>query len=213
LVAEISSRSDLKRPSCRWKTKLTLDDNGILSSSFMEKMIHFEVDGDSLLIKGVDAEADGVLSFFCNGGASLKNSYIKLEETLNTSQISNFTFDQELKLQGITFEIKATEQNPYTVLSLGTKGLETDSTPIVHKVDGGYIKSEIEDLNSDGWPEIVIYFNSFGPEMKASLIGYSVNNGKSISQISMPEISEAASTGYQGQDEFAIVETSPVEVL
>ncbi len=210
LVAEISSRSDLKRPSCHWKTNLSAVSTSKLSASFMENSIHFEVVGDSLFIKGEDEEADDSLYFFCNGGGSLKNSYVKLNEPLDIAQISNFTFDQELELQGINFEIKATEQNPYTTLSIEPEGLEIDSTPAIHKVDGGYIKSEIEDLNSDGWPELLVYFNSYGMEMKASLIGYSVNNGKSMSRISMPKMSDEALIGFQGQDEFAIVETSLV---
>lgn len=208
LVSEISSRSDLKRPSCHWETDLTIMNETTLSTSFMDKTIHFELVGDSLFIKGENEEADEILYFFCNGGGSLKKSYFKLNEPLDTIQISNFTFDQELELQGISFDVKATEQNPFTILSIETKGLEIDSTPVIHKIDGGYIKSEIEDLNSDGWPELLVYFNTYGMEMKASLIGYSVNNGKSISRISIPEMSEEASIGFQGQDEFAIVETS-----
>lgn len=210
-VSEISSRSDLKRPSCSWKTFLSHVDESLLSTSFMDKIIHFELVGDSLFLKGENEDSDDILSFFCNGGGSLKNSYVKLNEPLDIIQISNFKFEQKHKLQGISFDIKATEQNPYTKLTIETEGLELDSTLVSHKIDGGYIKSEIEDLNSDGWPEILVYFNSYGLEMKASLIGYSVNNGKSMSRISMPKMSDEASVGFQGQDEFAIVETSLVQ--
>lgn len=208
LSAEISSRSDLKRPSCRWATQLDTLDEQTLVTSFMDETILFKVKGDSLWIEGDSPEADELLHFFCNGGASLKNSYTRIHEPLDESQIKNFTFDQTLSLQGIDFEIKATEQNPYTILEITPRGLEIDNSTVNHQVDGGYIKSEIEDLNSDGWPEVLVYFNTYGLEMKAFLIGYSVNNGKSMSRISMPELTEEQKEGFRGMDEFAIVETS-----
>ena len=72
------------------------------------------------------------------------------------------------------------------------------------------IDAEIEDLNSDGSPEILIYTISAGSGSYGNVIGYSVNNGKSVSQIYFPEITEnkEASSGYMGHDEFAIIETS-----
>ena len=210
IKSEISSRSDLKRPSCTWKTDLEIKNPSTLEAQWMDDSFLFEVIGDSLFIKGSDEKSDESLYFFCNGGASLKNSYVRLEESFDSTQISGYTFEQELELQGISFEVHATEQNPYTTILIETEGLEIDSTPVTHQVDGGYIKSEIEDLNSDGWPELLVYFNSYGMEMKSFLIGYSVNNGKSMSRISMPELSEEAAAGFQGQDEFAIVETSLV---
>ncbi|MBN3518492.1 hypothetical protein JYB62_00640 [Algoriphagus lutimaris] len=208
LSAEISSRSDLKRPSCRWATQLDTLDEQTLVTSFMDATIFFKVKGDSLWIEGDSPEADEMLHFYCNGGASLKNHYTRIHEPLDESQIKNFTFDQTLSLQGIDFDIKATEQNPFTILEIKPHGLEIDNSPVNHKIDGAYIRSEIEDLNSDGWPEILIYFNSYDQEMKAFLIGYSVNNGKSMSIISMPEMTEEQKEGFRGQDEFAIVETS-----
>lgn len=210
LTAQVSSRSDLKRPSCHWQTHLESTGTNSLSSSFMDQNILFELVGDSLYIKGENSDGDDLLYFFCNGGGTLKGSYVKLDEELDLSQINNYTFDQSLSLQGIDFEIKATEQNPFTTLEIDVQGLEINTEPLLHEVNGGYIKSEIEDLNSDGWPELLVYFNTYGLEMNGFLIGYSVNNGKSISRISMPEMTEVEMTGYRGQDEFAIVETSLV---
>lgn len=42
------------------------------------------------------------------------------------------------------------------------------------------------------------------------LIGYSVNDGKSVSQVHLPEISgnKEVDIGYMGHDEMAIVENS-----
>jgi len=66
------------------------------------------------------------------------------------------------------------------------------------------------DLNNDGFPEVLVYVTSDGSGSYGSVIGYSVNNGKSISEINMPNVwdNPKANKGYMGHDEFAIVEGS-----
>jgi len=121
-------------------------------------------------------------------------------------------FQKTLTLQNIAFNIKTTGEGSISELSIQPKGLEIDNQKIVLEVDGQVVSAEIEDLNSDGFPEILIYTTSAGSGSYGNVIGYSVNNGKSISQIYFPELSEnkEASIGYMGHDEFAIVETSLV---
>jgi len=81
------------------------------------------------------------------------------------------------------------------------------------EIDGSVTNAEIEDLNSDGFPEVLIYTTSAGSGSYGNVIGYSVNNGKSISQIYFPGIADnpKANKGYMGHDEFAIVETTLVQ--
>ncbi len=121
-------------------------------------------------------------------------------------------FQNTLTLQNISFDIKTTGEGSISALSIQPKGLEIDNRKIVLEVDGQIVNAEIEDLNSDGFPEILIYTASAGSGNYGNVISYSVNNGKSISQIYFPELSDykEASIGYMGHDEFAIVETSLV---
>lgn len=121
-------------------------------------------------------------------------------------------FQKTLTLQNITFDIKTSGEGSMQQLSIQPTGLEIDNEEIALEIDGQVVNAEIEDLNSDGSPEILIYTVSAGSGSYGNVIGYSVNNGKSISQIYFPEISEneEASSGYMGHDEFAIVETSLV---
>lgn len=121
-------------------------------------------------------------------------------------------FQKTLSLQGISFDIKTTGEGSISQLSIQPEGLEIDNQKIILEIEGQAVNAEIEDLNSDGFPEILIYTISAGSGSYGDVIGYSVNNGKSISQIYFPDISEnkEANTGYMGHDEFAIVETSLV---
>ena len=70
--------------------------------------------------------------------------------------------------------------------------------------------AEIEDLNSDGSPEVLIYTKSDGSGSYGNVIGFSVNNKKSMSQIYFPPITDnkELSKGYMGHDEFTIIETT-----
>ncbi len=119
-------------------------------------------------------------------------------------------FQKTLTLQNISFEIKTSGEGSISQLSIQPKGLEIDNQNIALEIEGQVVNAEIEDLNSDGFPEILIYTMSAGSGSYGNVIGYSVNNGKSISQIYFPDLSEnkKASIGYMGHDEFAIIETS-----
>ena len=115
-----------------------------------------------------------------------------------------------MTLQNITFDIRTTGEGSISELTIQPSGLEIDNQKIEVEIDGQVVNAEIEDLNSDGFPEILVYTTSAGSGSYGNAIGYSVNNGKSISQIYFPEISEnkEASSGYMGHDEFAIIETT-----
>ena len=80
----------------------------------------------------------------------------------------------------------------------------------MHEIDGNVSNVEIEDLNSDGSPEVLVYITSAGSGSYGSVIGYSVNNKKSMSQIYFPPIADnpEISKGYMDHDEFAIIETT-----
>ena len=121
-------------------------------------------------------------------------------------------FEKTLTLQNITFDIKTSGEGSVQQLSIQPKGLEISNHDVTIEIDGEVVNAEIEDLNSDGFPEVLIYTESAGSGSYGNVIGYSVNNGKSMSEIYFPELSQnkEASIGYMGHDEFAIVENSLV---
>jgi hypothetical protein len=88
--------------------------------------------------------------------------------------------------------------------------LSIDNRILTHQLDGKVVDVEIEDLNSDAYPELVIYTQSAGSGSYGDVIAYSVNNGKSVSQVYLPPITDhpEASKGYMGHDEFTLIETT-----
>jgi uncharacterized protein len=125
---------------------------------------------------------------------------------------STNSFDKVVSLHGITFHVTTSGEGSLRQLSIIPTGLELDNRVISQEVDGSVIDVEIGDLNADGSPEIYIYTMSAGSGGYASVIGYSVNNKKSLSEIYLPEIDTASKEGqgYMGHDTFSLVENTLV---
>ena len=72
---------------------------------------------------------------------------------------------------------------------------------------------EVDDINTDGSPELMIYITSSGSGSYGTAIGFSGNNNKSMSEITIPRIVDNPKTnkGYMGHDEFALVEGTLVQ--
>lgn len=88
-------------------------------------------------------------------------------------------------------------------------GLSITNEAFKHDITGYTVTgAEIGDLNTDGYPEIFVYLTSDGSGSYGQLIGYSVNNGKSASQVYLPDVAENSeiNQGYMGHDQMAIVE-------
>jgi hypothetical protein len=98
-------------------------------------------------------------------------------------------------------------------LEIKPSGLEINNQEEIHEIYGLISGAEIGDLNNDNYPEILVYITTVGSGSYGSIIGYSVNNGKSMSRIYLPDLSGnlEISKGYMGHDEFAIVENSFVQ--
>ena len=135
---------------------------------------------------------------------------ITINDSIQEGQ--KISFKKTLSLQNISFEIITHGEGSIRQLTIQPKGLEIDNNTFYLKIDGQVVNAEIEDLNLDGFPELLIYTVSAGSGSYGNVIGYSVNNGKSLSQIYFPDLSENkdAFTGYMGHDEFTIVETTLV---
>ena len=206
LFATVSSRADQKRPSCAWQSELE-EENGIWEGEILDQKIKFSLQGDTLHLTTDSEAASNASYFYCNGGGSLKGDYFRLKEPIDEGQLLVFTSQAPLQLQGITFKIETSEPNPMTKVKVQTEGLEITNEPYEMDELGWYTKAEVEDLNSDGSPELVLFFNVYKDGMmQAFARGFSVNAKKSMSMIAMPELTESQLQGFHGEDELALVE-------
>lgn len=214
-VAEIQirSRSDKKKPTCSYEGKGILIDPQTLRAELQdEKQMLLRIDGHQLAIQPETSDDENMLYYYCSGGATLAGTYEKISGPLEDSQFADPPFERTLTLQGITFYIYATNTGSVNTLTIRPVGLEKNNQTVEHEIEGTVTNAEIEDLNSDGSPELLVYIQSAGSGSYSSVIGYSVNNKKSMTQIYLPDVMNypEASQGYMGHDEFAIVETTLV---
>lgn len=126
---------------------------------------------------------------------------------------SSGAFDRTLELQGIRFRVTSADESSINTLRIVPSGLEIDNSAIVRTIDGTVTDAEVADLNVDGSPEIYVYVTSAGSGSYGSLAAYSANRRKSLSEIYLPPVTQnkAASKGYMGHDEFAVVESTLVQ--
>jgi len=120
------------------------------------------------------------------------------------------SFEKTLSSDGITFKVVTTGEGSLRQLTITPSGLEIDNTPIKKEIEGSVSGVEIADINTDGSPEIYIYITSAGSGSYGSLVAYSANKKKSLSEIYLPPLEDDKinSVGYMGHDEFTIMENS-----
>lgn len=111
-------------------------------------------------------------------------------------------FDGKETLQGITFQVFSPNTRSGNRLTVTPAGLESDNTPVEMDFSGIVTRIEVADINADGSPELYVY--GFDGSSQ-TLVAWSANKKKSMSQITLPELGENAK-GYRGGDEFAVVE-------
>jgi hypothetical protein len=94
------------------------------------------------------------------------------------------------------------------VVRISPQGLEIDNSAITRPLTGNIARAEVADLDKDGSPEIYVFARAPGRGMPGELVAYAANHKKSLSEIYLPPVSENAklAEGYQGEDEFAVVE-------
>lgn len=112
-------------------------------------------------------------------------------------------FNGKEELQGITFQVFSPNIRTGNSLNVTPSGLKEDNKPIQLDVVGIITRIEVADINVDGSPELYVY----GFDGKSqTLLAWSVNKKKSLSDINLPDLDAVQLKGYRGGDEFAVVE-------
>lgn len=122
--------------------------------------------------------------------------------------LANAAFDKKLDALGISFHVLATTGTAANTLQIIPAGLKSDNAPIERKIEGFVTGAEWADINSDGSPEIYVYVTSPKPDGNVTLVAYSANNKKSLSEIYLPSLADdpKLSKGFNGHSDIAVVE-------
>lgn len=116
-------------------------------------------------------------------------------------------FATTLELHGISFTVESPNLAEANTLKITPEGLKISNDVIEREADGLVFNAELGDINIDGSPEVYVFVSNAKAQ---TLIAYSANNRKSMSEIHVPDLTADQSQGHAGHDEFALVENTVV---
>ena len=124
-----------------------------------------------------------------------------------------YSFQKSLKFKDISFDIKTKGSGSLRQLIIQPKGFEKTNKNFELDIDGKVTEAHVADLNSDGFPELLIFTQSAGSGTYGNVIAYSANIAKSMSQVYFPPASEnpKLNKGYMGHDTFLINESTLIQ--
>ncbi|KAB1071901.1 hypothetical protein F6U93_00215 [Tamlana haliotis] len=208
ISVKVRSRADKKKPTCTFDTKADKRDDATYAANVSGKMVLFTFKEGHLNIATENPADEAALFFYCSGGATFAGDYSKLNEALDASQIDKTLYSKVLMIQDVGFNISAVDKNGQTELTVNAFGLkENHGNPQVVTFKGNVVDAQVEDLDTDGSPEVIVFTESNG---HGNVLAFSTLKKNSIIPIYFPAVSENAkiNEGYKGQDEFTLVETT-----
>jgi len=100
---------------------------------------------------------------------------------------------------------KSAEKN---AISINPVGFENEVRDFSFDLKGVLTGAEVDDLNKDGFPELLLYVNSKDSLNKSTVIGISSMENKSVMPIVLPDILDdpRLRDGYKGSDQYMLLE-------
>ncbi|WP_191859359.1 PliI family lysozyme inhibitor of I-type lysozyme [Hanstruepera ponticola] len=207
----VRSRADKKKPTCTFDAVAYKVDDKLYQTQIDGKSILFEFTNTQITITAEKEDDENVLYFYCSGGASIAGTYQKINEPIDQNQIDKTKFNSVLNLQDVGFNVSSIEKDGKNTLTIFTFGLKEREYQESFNIDGEeVINAEVEDLNSDGSPELFVFTRSVGSGSYGNVYAFSVNNKKSMSEVYFQPTAENSeiNKGYMGHDEFSLVENT-----
>lgn len=116
-------------------------------------------------------------------------------------------YDSTLKIGKAGYRVTCMNRSPeHNVLSVKPIGFKNEAREVSLDLKGRVMSAEIDDLNNDGFPDMIIFV--MDPTNKTTLFCISSKENESLQPIYFPDITNdmVMSKGYRGMDEFRLVE-------
>ena len=124
-----------------------------------------------------------------------------------------YSFQKTLQFKAISFDVNTKGSGSLRQLVIQPKGFDETNKSFELEIDGKVTDAQVADLNSDGFPEVLIFTQSAGSGSYGNVIAFSANGVKSMSRIYFPPVSENTklNKGYMGHDTFLINESALIQ--
>lgn len=117
--------------------------------------------------------------------------------------------DTIMKLGNVGFKLVCSNKNEdKNYVTISPIGFSNGARDVSFEVKGRIRKAEVDDLNNDFFPDMVIYVYLNGTEDKGTVVGVSSVKNESFAAIAFPDIVDDPKlrTGYKGFDTFMLME-------
>ena len=125
------------------------------------------------------------------------------------AQVSFNKIDSTLKIGRVGYRVecrnKSTEVNQLSVRPVGFDG---SARELNFPLRGRVLKAEIDDLNSDGYPDLVLYIYTDSAGIFGTVYAFFSEANKSITGCVLPDpmMNGKINSGYKGHDQFILME-------
>lgn len=131
--------------------------------------------------------------------------------SLLNAQIPARRIDTIMKLGKTGYKLSCNNKNPdRNTVTVSPIGFEKEAREASFEVKGRITKAEVDDINRDGFPDLVFYVYSIGIDSmpKGIVIGISSERNESMAPIGFPDIFDDPKirVGYKGYDEYFLME-------
>jgi hypothetical protein len=125
------------------------------------------------------------------------------------AQVSFNRIDSTLKIGKVGYRVECRNKNlDVNELSVRPIGFEGGARDIAFPLRGRVSKAEIDDLNSDGYPDLVLYIYTDSAAVYETVYAFLSQANKSITGCVLqdPMMDGKINTGYKGHDQFILME-------
>lgn len=129
--------------------------------------------------------------------------------SVNTLYSQARKIDTIMKLGNIGFKLVTNNKNEdKNYVTISPIGFGSGARDVSFEVKGRIRKAEVDDLNNDFYPDMVIYVYTNDPNDKGTVVGISSIKNESLTGIGFPDIVDDPKlrVGYKGFDTFMLME-------
>ncbi|HEV3252268.1 MAG TPA: hypothetical protein VGZ71_15010 [Puia sp.] len=118
-------------------------------------------------------------------------------------------FDSTLQIGKVGFRVICNNKNAgQNELGIKPVGFEHTARQLNFYINGRVTKAEIDDLNNDGFPDLLVYIFGDTDGLYGNAYAFASVENKSIVPFALPDIllDPKIKEGYRGHDEFSLLE-------
>lgn len=126
-----------------------------------------------------------------------------------TAQVPARRFDSSMKIGKVGYKVTCTNRNPEkNSINISPIGFDNSVRDFSFEIKGRIIRAEVDDVNRDNFPDLVLYVYYGDTLNKGNVICVSSEANNGVIPIGFPDIVDdpKLKEGYRGFDEFMLME-------